>query len=138
MPYHLAPTLPHDIPTTSSCPENGNSGGLLHTTLPNSLLEKTHVIDEKMLKSMVRTGVDLNGLPVDIRTVDGKQIRNLSDLISVSHGQTVLITQQNPDDVKTVHGESYTSVPHQLDMDALGPYTADEMVNRSIRPLARN
>ncbi|EGT47796.1 hypothetical protein CAEBREN_14531 [Caenorhabditis brenneri] len=54
----------------------------------------TQIIDEKALHDMVTTGHDANGLPVEIRTVDGQQINSIQDLINISHGQTVLITQR--------------------------------------------
>lgn len=58
-----------------------NPGEVLEEEPTEEGAKQTHVIDEKMLHEMVRTGVDANGLPVEVRTVEGKRIRSVEDLM---------------------------------------------------------
>ncbi|CAI5444600.1 unnamed protein product [Caenorhabditis angaria] len=61
-----------------------------------TIVDKSQLIDEKALHEMLRTGLDANGQPVEIRMADGTPISGTDQLNAISNGQTILITQQQP------------------------------------------
>ncbi|CAD1857024.1 PDZ domain-containing protein [Caenorhabditis elegans] len=87
-PYNNLSTI--NEPSSSSLPPP-QQPSTSSTTEP---VPPSRVIDEQTLHDIVRSGMDVNGRAVEIRTVDGQRITCIQDLLNVSHGQTVLITER--------------------------------------------
>ncbi|KJH49609.1 hypothetical protein DICVIV_04276 [Dictyocaulus viviparus] len=57
-------------------------------------VQPSQLIDEKALHEMLITGLDANGQPVELRTVDGTLIRGEEQLRAITNGQPFLIHPQ--------------------------------------------
>lgn len=57
-------------------------------------VQPSQLIDEKALHEMLLTGLDANGQPVELRTVDGTLIRGEEQLRAITNGQPFLIHPQ--------------------------------------------
>ncbi|KHJ91030.1 hypothetical protein OESDEN_09112 [Oesophagostomum dentatum] len=57
-------------------------------------IQPSQLIDEKALHEMLLTGLDANGQPVELRTVDGTLIRGEEQLRAITNGQPFLIHPQ--------------------------------------------
>ncbi|WKY00478.1 hypothetical protein Q1695_014933 [Nippostrongylus brasiliensis] len=57
-------------------------------------VQPSQLIDEKALHEMLITGLDANGHPIELRTVDGTLIRGEEQLRAITNGQPFLIHPQ--------------------------------------------
>nr|CDJ88033.1 Protein GEI-4, isoform b [Haemonchus contortus] len=57
-------------------------------------VQPSQLIDEKALHEMLITGLDANGQPVELRTVDGTLIRGEEQLRAITNGQPFIIHPQ--------------------------------------------
>ncbi|CAB3402000.1 unnamed protein product [Caenorhabditis bovis] len=88
------------------------------------------LIDEKALHEMLRTGLDSNGQPVEIRMADGTPISGAEQLSCLGGGQTILITQHPPIESKVsthLNGDYHIGTSQSSDMtlmsSAVNSYT---------------
>ncbi|EYC26805.1 hypothetical protein Y032_0010g974 [Ancylostoma ceylanicum] len=65
-----------------------------HIVDDKCFVQPSQLIDEKALHDMLLTGLDANGQPVELRTVDGTLIRGEEQLRAITNGQPFLIHPQ--------------------------------------------
>ncbi|KAE9418436.1 hypothetical protein Angca_001150, partial [Angiostrongylus cantonensis] len=82
-------------------------------------VQPSQLIDEKALHEMLITGLDANGQPVELRTVDGTLIRGEEQLRAITNGQPFLIHPQ-PLPISNVDNQgkplAFTNAQEQIEL----------------------
>ncbi|EPB67461.1 hypothetical protein ANCCEY_13447 [Ancylostoma ceylanicum] len=100
-----------------------------HIVDDKCFVQPSQLIDEKALHDMLLTGLDANGQPVELRTVDGTLIRGEEQLRAITNGQPFLIHPQ-PLPISNVEEQgktlTFANAQDQVSQHAAGTATTAE------------